>query len=367
MSAVINFSEFALTCGSTHELLSYLYTLPAVSSPISYRQILLFISEERSISDIISHNCKKNQINILSYNSSTYSFKLSRTYGNEKRVEGTITIIKSKRSGLYYLISVCDSNFWNYLVRFLIRHAYPQIKSLFYTQSEIKKALIIIKEKYSSSKDFRIRETTTKEKRENEFRFDTERRWTNLSIDQMFLQAKERNQLFISILIHVFKISESRKRKILTNVIKIYKNGEIFCSALDNNLVLYLTNFLENNVVERLALFKDRSLRDKPKEPSKPLEVVYDIDIFSKKEEFNRFRDLIKKYPNSNKSIFHLNPYFYVNLMDLLDGSSFDIWVIGPDRINFVPQAKSSQQSFEKIINYIFENFKEGRIQEMEL
>ena len=365
MDVISFFSDFALGSESSHDLLSYLYTLPSVYKPLYFRQMLIFSTND--INKTVREACFRNQIEIISSNEKTYTFVLSREYGQKKYVKGTICFLPSESEGFYYLFSVSDSAFWNYLVRYLIRNTYPRIKSIFYKQNEIIKVLNYLVEKNNLNMKFRVKEVTTKEKRGKIYKFDTERRWTDLSVDQLFSQGSERNQLFISIVLKVYIARIGVEKLVESNEIKVYKNGEIFTRNLDENLVKDLNKRLEVDVRNRFNLYKDRGLRNAKKIMPKPLEVTFDSEVFSNIDEFNRFRNLIKKYPNSNKTIIHSNPYFYLTISDFIDGSSFDLWVVESNKISLVPQSKSSQQGFEKLIKYIFENFKEGTIKEMEI
>lgn len=55
---------------------------------------------------------------------------------------------------------------------------------------------------------------------------------------------------------------------------------------------------------------------------------------------------------------------FHASIADVLDGSSFEIWVVSPNRVLIVPQAKSSVAAFMRLISHIFSEFGEGNIAE---
>ena len=50
--------------------------------------------------------------------------------------------------------------------------------------------------------------------------------------------------------------------------------------------------------------------------------------------------------------------------IELVDGSSFDLWILSPARVLIAPQAKASPQALERITSYIFYEFREGNIKE---
>ena len=55
-------------------------------------------------------------------------------------------------------------------------------------------------------------------------------------------------------------------------------------------------------------------------------------------------------------------PRLNASIADIVDGSSFDMWVLSKNKIVVVPQAKSSAQAFERLIAYIFSKFNEGTV-----
>jgi hypothetical protein len=61
-------------------------------------------------------------------------------------------------------------------------------------------------------------------------------------------------------------------------------------------------------------------------------------------------------------AVAHGNPYAHLAMTDLLDGSSFDVWAVPPDRIALVPGIKASEGAFGRLVNYIFDSFGEGSI-----
>ncbi len=55
---------------------------------------------------------------------------------------------------------------------------------------------------------------------------------------------------------------------------------------------------------------------------------------------------------------------FHASIADVLDGSSFEIWVVNPDRILIVPGPKASVAGFIRLISHIFSEFGEGNVAE---
>ena len=51
-----------------------------------------------------------------------------------------------------------------------------------------------------------------------------------------------------------------------------------------------------------------------------------------------------------------------VAVTDLLDSSAFEIWAVPPSRLTLIPGLKASEAAFERLVHYIFDAFREGRI-----
>jgi len=111
-------------------------------------------------------------------------------------------------------------------------------------------------------------------------------------------------------------------------------------------------------------MLRGRGIRERRYAAGSPIEIEYSAEIFSDEEEVRRFGDVISKYPHSTRAVFHPNPYYHASIADFMDGSSFELWVLSPRRILIVPQAKSTEQAFQRLISHIFFEFREGEVHE---
>lgn len=62
-------------------------------------------------------------------------------------------------------------------------------------------------------------------------------------------------------------------------------------------------------------------------------------------------------------TVIHGNPYMHVRITDLHDGSSFEIWAIPPKRLAIVPGLKATEAAVGRLIHFIFEGFREGKVE----
>ncbi len=291
--------------------------------------------------------------------------------GNRSRdsMNGVLAVLPGSQPNTSRVTTVSYSNFWNEVVKPLRRKLYPDGMPLFFRQEEIESALNDLEE--SLGKDFRVRiaDVTSKEERFSNNQavrksYDTERRWTDLPIHDVFSQAKERGQWFTGLRFLIQKRKGNTDMYYQVGAGRLNKYGEVSFDSYYSEIASVLLNALEYSAVQRLELLEKRGIRERGYKPSKPIEISYDYDAFGRVEEVRRFGKIVFAYPNSTKAVFHSNPYYHASIADFLDGSSFDVWVLSSNRVVIVPQAKSSSQAFERLITHIFANFGEGVVSE---
>src|SRR6185437_12973062 len=94
-----------------------------------------------------------------------------------------------------------------------------------------------------------------------------------------------------------------------------------------------------------------------------PLCIQYAEPVFDRVQEVRRLVQVLSHYPHSMHAVKHGNPYAFVQLSDVYDGSAFDIWALSPTRITVVPKLKATEAAVSRLIQFIFERFREGRVE----
>lgn len=97
-----------------------------------------------------------------------------------------------------------------------------------------------------------------------------------------------------------------------------------------------------------------------------PLIVNFERDIFADPAQNKDHIAALASLPRSGISVYHSNPYLHASLVDYSDGSSYDIWVLVSDKLAIIPQIYASESSMGRLVNHIFENMGEGRIEKYE-
>jgi hypothetical protein len=181
--------------------------------------------------------------------------------------------------------------------------------------------------------------------------------WLGLPLDTAFTYANENNGWFKSLTFEALR----RDKKFAQ--ITVYRNGVI---KTDNDVIginKYLIESICNLIRDNLALFSKRS-RTENQMAVKPLTIQFGQNQFSDVDENAKFIDKMNQLSNASISVIHGNPYIFLSIIDYIDGSTFDVWVLKANELIIVPQLKSSVNALKRIINHIFDRYAEGTIQE---
>jgi len=127
--------------------------------------------------------------------------------------------------------------------------------------------------------------------------------------------------------------------------------------------------FFQSVVTEAMLMAgkKLRAFGEKNRSIERPsprrLEISYDTEVFQGREQILRFSEAMTAMKFTSTSIYHGNPYFHASMLDYLDGSSYEIWVVTGNKVHIIPQIRASDASLARLVNHIFEFFKEGSIE----
>jgi hypothetical protein len=88
--------------------------------------------------------------------------------------------------------------------------------------------------------------------------------------------------------------------------------------------------------------------------------------LFNKDQNLQAFRKLVERFPYSSKALYHANPYFHASIADFKDNSSYDVFIANPKRILIIPQIRTSIEALERFVSFIFFEFREGTVKEMD-
>lgn len=118
-------------------------------------------------------------------------------------------------------------------------------------------------------------------------------------------------------------------------------------------------------VDEKTRLYSNRSRGDN-NGAIRALAITLDSAMAKDHSENPTLIKTIESMPHITVSVYHSNPYVHMSLVDYMDGSSFDIWVLSARQIIIVPQMRATHTSIARLTNHIFERFGEGCVADHE-
>lgn len=184
--------------------------------------------------------------------------------------------------------------------------------------------------------------------------------WANLGLDGAFRLAEEQSGWFRSLSFEILK-----DREVMTKA-TVYRNGVI---KTDGQFLSIYDKFLSpicRTIHENIKLFAKRSRTENPRFRVRPLVVEFKEDQFEDVNENAKFINAMRRLENASVSVMHGNPYVYLTVVDYVDGSTFDLWVLNLAQVFIVPQMKSTVAGINRLINCVFDNYGEGIIKDFE-
>ena len=118
-----------------------------------------------------------------------------------------------------------------------------------------------------------------------------------------------------------------------------------------------------NLTIKKFKMYSNRSREDNGGDVS-PLVIKLESGTFDDRGQNRKFIEAVQCMKYTSSGVYHSNHYVDMSLVDHMDGSSFEIWVMSPDKITIVPQLRATQASLSRLIAHIFEGFQEGDVVE---
>lgn len=263
------------------------------------------------------------------------------------------------------VLYIGSSDYWREGVLPLIESLYPKAAFPFLTQKEMQHTLGHL-QKSLCPQGIRIVEFSSKKRLPGTARkmFQSVREWTDADLDTVFSEARDANIWFRSIKFDIVDIDNTTA--ISTGVRTVLsKYGYFSCRGRFEFFARTLVRQLVEMSAKKLAFFSDRDRLTNPNHDPKPIKISFDRSIFVKSEQIRKLTEVMKRFRHGTCTVLHSNPYMHVSIVDNIDYSSADVWVLSQEEIIVVPQLQASASALKRIVNHIFENFREGEISDV--
>lgn len=292
-------------------------------------------------------------------------FRYRRAVGGGRQrlvVEGEFVVAQPSAGAISALVFVEPASFYHRCVAPLIRGLYPTAARPYLTQRELHDLLKSLQSAVRPSL-LRVREFSAKRRLgvQARKRFESVRDWTDVNLSAAFQDAQERNVWFSAVSFDI--VAESAKRTVpagprgrLTKYGYLAVNGDF--QIFEGTVVRELVKF----AADRLDFFSNRSRSSTLGHAPRPVKLEYQSAPFRSPENAGRLVEALRRFRHGNCTVLHGNPYVHVAIVDSIDYSCADLWVLSHSEIIVVPQVAASEAALRRIVNHVFEYFGEGMV-----
>lgn len=330
--------------------------------------VLLVHSEYPLISELSDWIPKNFDVDVNGSND-TFTMKVSKifeTFDKTKHREETIRarILKYNNYPIYMIFSNCSKLQFKTIITALINKHYPSISRMFLTNHEIKEICNELERKTRNEIviDFshvKKRLFGTKKKRTSQMTY------TDEHYSSIFEKIYIANQWIESIRFEAKVVSDEVDGRISQpKYLGVISRGCFFSGELRfSPFIDIIIPLAVKYAYGKNEYLNVRSKKAKEENPE-PIVINFNEDIFEDISENKNFVDSFLDLEKVSVSSYHSNPYIHISLLDYLDGSSYDLWVVSNNRLIIYPQFSASTASMNRILNHIFERIKDGVIEE---
>lgn len=269
-------------------------------------------------------------------------------------------VLPTAQPDVSVIVSVAEREDWAYLLR-EIRGLYPKLVPILLSQRELVQGIATLRDQVRGEYDMRVRELSAKEFIDTHAgrRTRSVREWTEEAWERLMRDVDDRRQLVTSVTLAFHRIVDAFPNVNASASCKITKRGEVDVAGQFALLWRTVVADIAAAGQRKLASYSRRGLRESDYH-ARPVSIRYGAPVFADVAEIRRLVETLIRYPKSMHAVQHGNPYAFVQVADALDGSAFDVWALDDSVITIVPRLKASAAAFDRLIQYIFDAFREG-------
>ncbi len=331
-----------------------------------YRQISgLFVMSASDVFNVIQKNKLENyKIDKKTETNDVLSFKLIRHIEKSNRsISGNMLVLRSKHPNVYFTVSDGNLEFIMLGMKRYFEELFPDVSTLKLSSKHLQTVLNNL-ERTSNFKI--IADKTVANKRIYQNKRESAVTYTGINFKEVFERASEEDRWIDKINFSAVK-EDNDKRAMVMNA--FLSRSSVY--RVSNNFSLFYKNIISDmcGISQTLyLLYTDRSRRKHNEvQRAKPLAIEFGYAVFDQPKKNKQLIDALRELTNSSVSVIHGNPYLHASVVDFLDGSSYDLWVLSQNKIIIVPQLRATYSSINRICDHIFRKFSEGEVKEFEV
>lgn len=288
-----------------------------------------------------------------------------------KKVDGTpvararAVVVRYENTPIYMIISDSRATDFKQAVTKLMRRHYPTISRVFLTTSEIRKILQTLEKKMNCEIEV---DSSMGERHIVGRTKSTERQitYTNKPYQEVFDDIESKDGWLQSIKFTTFrKQKRSEENKLVPPGFSGFISRDCFLSCKrDFRPIIQTIIPMAIQFVSKRYHYMDVRAQTAPATEPEPVVIKFDKQVFTDISQNKPFIKALGELEHCSVSAYHSNPYVHVSLLDYLDGSSYDIWVVSTDRIVVIPQLSASAASLDRLLNHVYEIVREGHVED---
>ena len=305
----------------------------------------------------------KRSVDIVRKTSEVMLFQISYNAGPTKpgqREHGKFYVYRHPvNSAVYVALTIEKGEFVKEQLVPMLRALYPRVNMTFISHKKLREILNAFKTK-SGFSDITVTRTSHRSRLTGE---SGEKvvplvSWPGTNMDRVFQWVHENNGWLNNLEFLSRRDSGAQAKMSFTRQGIVRTDG--FVPIIISAFVDPVAKLISNN----LAMFSGRSRNESAELAVKPLAIQFASDQFEKVAENANFIKAMRRLKTASVSVIHGNPYLHLSVIDYLDGSTFDLWVLKSNELVIAPQLCGSYGAIKRLINHVFDTYAEGDIKE---
>lgn len=286
-----------------------------------------------------------------------YTVELERTIrrsdieGGERTVSGSFACFPHEGSEVWTTVTGDEPDFFERGINWLLSKAAPQITEFFASSADLQTILDRLDSSIGGESEILATEVVSYT-HDDEGNINYERkpypvafrkaRSEDKYVDKVRFEAYQGEELLISGVVQRDGVTQF--------------NG--------GNATIYSETFLNSYVQEgqeKAELFGDKE-RSRDTGEVQQIELTFEEPVFHEPQDNEKLINALSEVNKTNITVYHKNPYAHVSVLDIIDGSSSDVFITDSDKISIVPSYRSSLNSLMRLSDKISKEFDEGSI-----
>jgi len=330
-----------------------------LQSGVKEFRIKMFLNEDNIFEKIKEGNKNNVRIKIIHKNDVVRALELDGEYGrkNIQKIVGKVLIIKHPVYKKVWMAITDEPNeFIKRPLKYFLRSIHPRSTAVILTTPQMEELLLSFQKDLGSQ--VRVKQIGQRAKIKSlgaTKSIESDRRWTDLNINEAFSEAKEAGQWLTDITLEYGPENSG-------SLLKVGRYGEFLFQGPSKVSIDHFVNLAAKYGEYRFNFLNNREKNRSNNFTSTPFYINFNYPVFKEKEQYDKLAQALKKIPSSSFTKLHGNPYFHATMVDYKDGSNYEVMIMNTKYLTVIPQGRSTVRALQRLCSSIFSNFREGEI-----